>query len=182
MKPFTIKLPLKQVTFMFPSKLEELTKDYLTEVTKNVKIANNYSLIGIVYHESLGNIVIARQQKKKDITAGVIPIFIKCGQSDSQFVNNIKTGSKVIISGTQLALGHHVACPANKLSIDYLIKCINDSDDKELYQRAIKLGKEHIFLLEFKLVPNCDIVGAYDNKPYDVNASFVTEHPINGMN
>ncbi len=169
MKQFSLINGYKEITFNFPTKLSEIKEDYLTEITKNVKVADNYTLVGIVYHESLGSIIIARKRASKSVTAGIVPIFIKAGNTENSFIKSCNIKDKIIISGSQLSLGHHVACPANVLSLDYFIKYL-DKDNEVAKRYNNTYGKEECFFIEFKLVPNCDIVGFYDSKS-EINVS-----------
>lgn len=60
-----------------PTKLSEITPEYLNEVTSNVVVADNYSLIGILYRESLASVILANNRKQKNITTAIIPVFVK---------------------------------------------------------------------------------------------------------
>ena len=77
MKEFIVKTKLSEVKFNFPTKLEELSIDYLKSVTDNVIVAPNYSLIGLVYHERLTSLIMTCKNKSKKTNIGVNPIFIK---------------------------------------------------------------------------------------------------------
>lgn len=143
-----------------PTKLEEITSDYLKNVTKEVGIANNYSLIGVCYKEKLSNIIMTSRQRKPNANIAVVPIFIKAGITDSKFVNDINIGDKLIVSPSQISLGHHVAAPKNNLTIStFLFYCEGDND---VYQKALTYS-EYVYFLEFKIIPNCDIIGTYFN-------------------
>ena len=60
-----------------PTSLSEIPNEYLYDVTKDIVIADDYSLIGICYCEALSSILFANNAKKGKITTGVVPIFIK---------------------------------------------------------------------------------------------------------
>lgn len=159
MKTFKIEAGNRTITYSFPENFSEISIDYLKDVTKEVEIADNYTLIGLVYTEKLSNIIMSFKQKKNNISSGVIPIFIKSGKTDSEFIKNAHITDKVIISNTQLSLGHHVRCKNNQLDIDKFLQYI--SDDAYAYKRSIDENIGKVCFLEFKLVPNCDIVGFY---------------------
>ena len=179
MKEFIVKTEMSEVKFNFPTNLEELSKDYLLGVTEGITVAPNYSLIALVYHEKLSTIFMTCRSKKKNASIGVIPIFVKTGKGESSIVDNAKVGQKLLISNTQIQLGHQVATPNNRLTIDYFAKVINNTTDTELYPTILKNedGKEILFV-EFKIVPNCDIIALYD-KVTKVDTPYITVTPIN---
>lgn len=142
-----------------PTSLNEITPEYLKDVTKSIKIAPNYSLIGICYREEFSTILFASSSKKKNITTAVVPIFIKAGVTTSEFINSINVADKLIISASQIALGYHVNAPFNTLTIDHVLSCAKG--DQNIYKDSLKY-KVPCYFLEFKLVPNVDIVGVHD--------------------
>jgi hypothetical protein len=172
MKEFIVTTEFSEVKFNFPTNLKELSSDYLTKVTSNVTVAPNYSLIGIVYHERLANIIITCKNKKKNAAFGIVPIFIKSGAGDPSIVDNAKVGQKLLIGSSQIQIAHHCAVPANKLTVDYFATVVDNSVDKELYQKAVQdPDQSEVLFVEFKIVSNCDIVALYDdvvkiNNPY----------------
>lgn len=181
MKDFTVKSNGREMLFHFPTNLDEITKDYLESVTEHIQVADNYCLVAIVYHETLGSVIIARKQSKKGLTGAVVPIFVKAGYTENEFVNSMSCKDKLIIASTQLNLAHHVSCPINTLSLDYFIRAIDG--DNELFKRYNNtFGKEPCFFVEFKMVPICDIVGYYEQglttmvNPYlDIKSSVTAE-------
>lgn len=149
-----------------PTKLSEITPKYLNEVTSNVVIADNYSLIGILYRESLASVVIANNRKQKNITTAIVPIFVKAGATDTEYIKNISCGDKIVIAPSDIAMGHHVTCPKNMITINNILDYFDG--DKEAYHRAINISQP-CYYLEFKIVPNCNIHGNYieDNDSYE---------------
>lgn len=164
MKEFIVKTKMSEVKFNFPTNLKELSSEYLKQVTDSITVAPNYSLIGIVYHERLANIILTCNNKKKNTSIGVIPIFIKSGDGDKSIVDNAKVGQKLLISNTQLQLAHHCAAPANKLTIDYFANVLDAAVYKDLYQTAVQdSDQSEVLFVEFKVIPNCDIIALYDD-------------------
>ena len=152
-----------------PTHLSEITPEYLNGVTCNVKIGDNYSLIGIVYRESLSSIIMAFNQKRKEITTNVIPIFIRSGNGAPDYINKIKTGDTLIMAGSDIAMGHHVTCPMNRITVKNIVNLCEG--DKEIYRKAVSF-KDKCCFIEFKLVPNCNIHGSYSElNTIDVNLS-----------
>lgn len=141
-----------------PTSLSEITPAYLKDVTSDVLIANNYSLIAICYREAFSTVIFANNTKKKNLTTAIVPLFVKCGKNDNGFINSLNAGDKLIIAPSQIALGHHVTAPRNLITINNILSCIEG--DKNIYKEALKEAKQCYFV-EFKLVPNVDINGAY---------------------
>ena len=155
-----------------PTSLSEITSDYLKDVTSDIRVADNYSLIGICYREAFSTIIFANNTKKKNLTTAIVPLFIKSGKTNIDFINNIEVGDKLIIAPSQIALGHHVVATRNLITINNILNCIEG--DNKIYQEALKESQQCYFL-EFKLVPNVDIVGVYkdNNINHDVNPFVV---------
>ena len=153
-----------------PTKLSEITPEYLNEVTSNVVVADNYSLIGILYRESLASVILANNRKQKNITTAIVPIFIKAGATDTEYVKNMSCGDKIVIAPSDIAMGHHVSCPKNMLTINNILEYCDG--DKEAYQRAIGVSQP-CYYLEFKIVPNCNIHGNYKEESGSYKNPFI---------
>ena len=143
--------------FNLPTELEEITNDYLKYVTKDVDVADNYVLVALCYREKLSSIIMTARNNKTEITSSVVPVFIKHGEINNEFIKQIKTGQSLIVAPSQLALGHHVVCPDNTLNISLLVNSLNG--DNNAYMRATK-HKEYVYFLEFKIIPAIDIIAA----------------------
>ena len=143
-----------------PTNLSEIPNKYLYEVTKDIVIADDYSLIGICYCEALSSILFANNAKKGKITTGVVPIFIKHGNTNNDFIRSINCGDKLVIAPSDIAMGHHVVAPNNKITIDNILYCTEG--ENRIYQEALKFNKRSYFN-EIKLVPNCNIHASYKN-------------------
>lgn len=171
MKEFKLKTGEREIVFNFPTSLDEITVKYLKDVTDHIHVADNYSLVGIVYHESIGAVVLARKQSKKSMTSGVVPVFIKAGNCDNDFIKSAKCKDKVIIASSQLSLGYHVVAPQNTISLDYFIRNL-DKDNTIAMRYGNNYGKEECYFVEFKIIPNCDIVGLYSQTQCNVDNPY----------
>ena len=153
-----------------PTKLSEITPEYLNEVTSNIVVADNYSLIGILYRESLASVILANNRKQKNITTAIVPVFIKAGATDTEYVKNMAYGDKIVIAPSDIAMGHHVSCPKNMITINNILEYCDG--DKEAYQRAISISQS-CYYLEFKIVPNCNIHGNYKEESGSYKNPFI---------
>ena len=177
MKKFELITERERITFNFPMSLHEISEKFLKRVTEAIDVADNYTLVGLVYHEKLGNIILTRKQAKKSFTAGVVPIFIKSGKSDNDFLDGAKLKDKLIIASSDLALGHHVSCPNNSLSLDVFINYL-DKDTTIASRYHNNYGVVQCYFVDFKLVPNCAIKGFYNKSTSLKNDEYITISPL----
>ena len=118
MLKFEVNSKNGNILMNLPTKLSEITSEYLSSVTSDVVIADNYSLIGILYKESLASVILANNRKQKNITTAIVPIFVKAGATDTEYIKNIACGDKIVIAPSDIAMGHHVTCPKNRITIN----------------------------------------------------------------
>lgn len=144
-----------------PTSIDEITWSYIQSVTDNIKIAPNYSLIGVVFREKLSTLVIAARNNKRNSDIPVIPIFIKAGSTNDVLINNLNGREKLIIGASDIMMGNHISTPRNLLTINTILELIEG--DSETYHTLVK-HSESCYFIEFKLVPNCNIHGAYDKE------------------
>lgn len=170
MLEFKVNAQNGTVRLNLPTSISEITPEYLKDVTANVKVADNYSLIGILYRESLSSVILASNRKQENITTPIIPVFIKAGASDVDFIKSIACGEKLIIAPSDIALGHHVGCPANILNVNTILAYCRE--DKDSYQNALQVSQP-CFYLEFKLIPNCNIRGTYGEDMKEFTSPFI---------
>lgn len=156
----TLEVNSKQGVFQLnlPTSLNEIDESYIMEVTNHVKVDANYTLIGVVFREKLSTLVLASRKSKKNSDIPVIPIFVKAGETDSKLINSLKIRDKLIISASDIMMGYHVSTPNNLITINTILDLL-DSDMKVYNQ--LMASQEMCYFIEFKLVPNCNIHGAY---------------------
>lgn len=172
MKTFSLVNDEKEIVFKFPTSLEEITEDYLKRVTEQVHVADWHVLIGLMYRETIGRLIIARKQSKKGITSGVVPIFVKAAEINNDFIKSAKVKDKLIIPSSQISLANHVIAPKNTLSIDCFIKYL-DKDTTVAARYSNNYGNEDCYLVEFKLIPANDIVGFYSNNSVNYKSPYL---------
>lgn len=165
-----------------PTNLNDFTAEYLNEVTKDIVVAENYSLIGVVYREKLSTIILAARQRKKESNIAVIPIMIRTNSSNNDMFQSIITGHKIIISPSDISMGHHVSTPKNLITINNILEYTDG--DNNAYIEAAK-HNEYCYFIEFKIIPNCNIHGYYKHsEPSNYVNPFVfkaNENPTNSV-
>lgn len=144
-----------------PTSLNEIEESYIAEVTNHVKIDANYTLIGVVFREKLSTLIIAASKNKKNSDISVIPVFVKSGKTDNELINSLNIRDKLIISPSDIMMGYHISAPNNLLTINNFLDIIEG--DINVYNKAMSI-QDYCYFIEFKLVPNCNIHGAY-NQP-----------------
>ena len=166
MKNFKVNGALGEFELSLPESLEEIPVDYFKKCTEFVHPAPNYALVAIVYKDSL-NLILTAGKKKEGVNVQIVPVFVKSGTTDSEFVKSLNMGDKVVISGSDLSIGNHINSPYNKITPDNIIRVCQNAG-REFYQSTLELNTP-ICLVEFKLVP----VGAIRSKLDRTKNSFV---------
>lgn len=156
-----------------PTSISEITSDYISSVTDNVVLDENYSLIGLVYRERLSTLILAARKNNKKSDIAVIPIFVDAGKTNSQLINSLRPCDKIIIAPSDIMLGHHVSTPRNLLTINTILDIIEG--DTNVYNQLLSI-QDYCYFIEFKIVPNCNIHGAYKNyRTENFSNPFVTK-------
>lgn len=158
------------VELNLPTSLEEISNDYLKQVTEEIKLADDYSLVAVCYREKIANIILS-SVKKNNITTACVPVFVKSGNTDSEYIKSIATGDKLVLSGSDIAMGFHATTPKNKITINHIVDIC--ATDKTSYQRAAMLS-DYCYFVEFKIVPNCSIHGHYSTN--DLSSPFINPY------
>lgn len=176
MKDVNIQTKAGVFTYHLPTSIQEITPEYLKEITKHIVIADYYTLIGIIYHEKLNRIVLAQKTKKKGIDTGVIPIFVAAGEIHASYLDKAETGDKILITGTQVGLGTHVAVTPNQLNLNAFLNKLSTTTDPELYDTLIQDDdNREVMFIEFKMVPNSDIQGIYKTPHTKLEMPYVEQ-------
>lgn len=149
MKTFNVNGNLGSFELSLPESLEEISIDYLKECTDFIHPAPNYAVVGVVFKDSL-SLVLSSAKKNKPANVAIIPVFIKAGTCDSEFINGLSIGDKIVVSGSDLSIGHHINSPYNKITPTNVINVCDG--DKDIYAKAILL-KTPVCFVEFKIVP-----------------------------
>ena len=171
MKTFKVNGDAGSYLITLPQSLDEIGTNYLKQCTDFINPAPNYAVVAVVYKDSL-SLILTAYKKKTATNMAVVPVFIKAGTNDSEFVKSIELGDKVVVSGSDLSIGHHIQAPFNKIT-PTIITAICEGD-KDIYKEAM-LMTEPVCFVEFKLVPISAIHAKLDNKvKISINNPFVT--------
>ena len=169
MKTFKVNGDAGSYLITLPQSLDEIGTDYLKQCTDFINPAPNYAVIAIVYKDLL-SLVLTASKKKTPVNAAVIPVFVKAGDSDSEFIKSINLGDRVVVAASDLSIGHHISSPYNKITPS-IIASICDGD-KDIYKEAMTM-QELVCFVEFKLVPISAIHAKLDDTPKGYINPFV---------
>ena len=170
MKTFKINGKLGEFDVSLPEELSEISEDYLKSCTDFIHPDKYYALVGIVYKDTL-NLILTSARKQKPAQVNIVPIFIKAGECESDFIKNLKLGDRIVISPSDLSLGHHIKSPYNKITPDYIVDICEG--DKNITGTLWSTIQNPVCFLEFKLVPITAIHAVLDKTPYKFDNPFI---------
>lgn len=160
---FQIKSEKKNYGINFPTNLNEITKEHLDAITKNVNLPKHYCIIALAFNTKLFDFCTAMNNVKSTNVA-VTPILAKIHEEDSKDIN-ATVGQKIITDRTSLERGVHLNL---KTVLNSSVVRNYFNDDIELTKSIIaknKIGNnksQNIIILEFKIVPVTDISASID--------------------
>lgn len=173
MKTFEVNGNIGSYLINLPESLEEISTEYLTHCTNFINPAPNYAVVAVVYKDSL-SLVLTSFKKKTPTNMAVIPVFIKSGVTDSEFINSLNLGDRVVIAGSDLSIGHHIKSPYNKITPSTI--CAVCEGDRDIYKNAMGM-QEPVCFVEFKLVPISAIHAKLDTATNEYLNPFVGKLP-----
>lgn len=177
MKTFKVAGKVGNYVINLPQNLEEISIDYLSNCTDFINPAPNYAVVAIVYKDLL-SLVLTAAKKKTPVNTAVIPVFIKVGDTDSEFIKSIKLGDKIVISASDLSIGHHINSPYNKITPSIVSNICEG--DKDIYRDAMAM-QEPVCFVEFKIVPISAIHAKLDNIVKEYTNPFITKDIKDGV-
>lgn len=163
MKQFKVTNGSSEFLMNLPTKISEITSDYLLSVTEDITIAPYHAIVAAIYRCKLPE-VISTSKKSRAMAIAIVPIFVKCDVPNDNDYNlnvykNIKCGDKIVIAGTDLERGYQLSVPKNFITIENIIKIYNH--DKE-FAKGLMADQNYYYFVDFKLVPINDIKGFYE--------------------
>jgi hypothetical protein len=169
MKEFIINELNGRNTIKLPTDFGEITPKYLTRVTEHINVADDYSLIALIYRENIFSVVnVFNSNKTKGIQC--IPVFVKAGKNDSEFINNISVKDKLVVSAGDISLGFHVSSKNNAISLNNFVSAV--SSDEDIKKKCLT-DRTYCYFIDFKIVPNCAIHGVLKDE-YPISTEFYT--------
>lgn len=155
-------------TLSMPTSVSEVNMNVIADYVKHVNVSKHYALIAVVFKERPITIVSVSKQNKNASVSGVA-VMIK-SNTDDEFIKDIKLGETIIISPSDIAIGHHVNSPANVLTPGFLLNLLQTNADLNKKLMAIKVPT---CFVDFKIVPVCNIHGSV-GKYVPVSQYYIT--------
>lgn len=159
MKVFEVETKENKYTYQLPTSLNEIDESYVLNATKSIEIADNYTLIALVAQETVGSIVLKAKRDSKDSNIPRYAIFIKCGNTDSQFIKKANCKDKLIVdNNTFKMVAQEIKVEGNSLSLYDFANKVNQ--DHYLFNRySNNFGNEVCCFIDFAIIPNSEIKG-----------------------
>lgn len=142
-------------TLRMPTSMSEINMNVIADYVKHVNVSKNYALIAVVFKERPISIVSISKQNKNASVSGVA-VMIKSNTND-EFIKDVKLGETIVISPSDIAMGHHVNSPANVLTPGFLLNLLQTNADLNKKLMAVKVPT---YFVDFKIVPVCNIHGS----------------------
>lgn len=141
------------------TKVEEITPEVLTELTKGIKLAEHYAIIAIITKSKVFDLTML--SKTKDATISVIPKLAKLNSNNSEF----SIGETIVIDRSSLERGYHVNFK-HKYSVGSITNFFanNEEERKKLMIGENPLRSTEIYAIQFKIVPINQIVATIISK------------------
>ena len=177
MKDFIVNDGKKEFTFRLPTKITEITSDYLKAVTDDIVIAPYYAVVASIYRVKLPE-VISTNKKSRSMAISIVPVFVKANldgvveEGTKQLFEQINPADRIIIAGSNIERGYQLSTPKNLITMDTVVKIYNN-DNK--FAKEVMIDQNYYFFADFKLVSITDIKGKYNiNNSSDFVNPFVT--------
>lgn len=142
-------------TFRMPTSMSEINMNVIADYVKNVNVGNDYALIAVVFKERPITIVSVSKQNKNASVSGVA-VMIK-SNTNNEFIKGIKLGETIVISPSDISMGHHVNSPSNPLTPGFLLNLLQTNADLNKKLMAVNVPT---YFVDFKIVPVCNIHGS----------------------
>ena len=142
-------------TFRMPTSMSEVNMNVIADYVSHVNVSKDYALIAVVFKERPITIVSVSKQNKNASVSGVA-VMIK-SNTDDEFVKGINLGEPIVISPSDISMGHHVNSPDNPLTPGFLLNLLQTNSD--LNKKLMAIGVPTYFV-DFKIVPVCNIHGS----------------------
>ena len=142
-------------TFRMPTSMSEINMNVIADYVKHVNVGNDYALIAVVFKERPITIVSVSKQNKNASVSGVA-VMIK-SNTNNEFIKGIKLGETVVISPSDISMGHHVNSPDNVLTPGFLLNLLQTNADLNKKLMAVNVPT---YFVDFKIVPVCNIHGS----------------------
>lgn len=181
MKEFIVTDGKQDFTLKLPTKISEITGDYLKAVTDDIVIAPYYAVVATVYRAKLPE-VISSNKKSKAMAVSIVPLFVKANlngnieQGTVGLFNQLESSDRIIIAGADIERGYQLSTPKNMITLDNIVKIYNHDNG---FAKEVMIDQNYYYFVDFKMVPLTDIKGKYNmSNPAEFINPFVTVNAV----
>ena len=163
-----------------PTKLNEISADFLKTITKTINLNNYQCLVALVTKTKLFDFAAYIGNPNTSREFSVTPILAKINNT-ADLPISVEVGDKIITSRSEIERGIHISVPT-MCSSTRLSAFIQE--DKELFKKiltgqlmdeeGVNIAQKTIYIVEFKILPVNALYAA-------VNASFTKYVTTNDM-
>ena len=152
-----------------PTKETEITAEYLQTVTKRVKLSKHQVIVALIMKTKVYDFCMGIRNPKKDQNISIttkIAKFVPCDEENNEkpAIDNMNVGDIAVIDRSSIERGIHLSVPTiiSPAGLGNYLE-----DDKDLLTAIVtgkepELAKQHICLVQFKIVPSSCITATYD--------------------
>lgn len=152
-----------------PTKESEITAEYLNTVTKRVKLSKHQVIVALIMKTKVYDFCMGIRNPKKDQNISIttkIAKFVPCDKENNEkpAIEAMFVGDIAVIDRSTIERGIHLSVPTI-ISPAGLANYLEE--DKDLLTAIVtgkepELAKQHICLVQFKIVPMSSITATYD--------------------
>lgn len=162
-----------------PTVESEINADYLATVTNRIKLSKYQVIVALIMKTKIYDFCVGIRNPKKDQNIAIttkIAKFIPCDKdaNEKPAIENMVVGDIAVIDRSTIERGIHLSVPTI-ISPSGLANYLES--DKDLLNDIVtgknpELAKQHICLIQFKIVPMGSITATYNDKE-KVKDSFI---------
>ena len=152
-----------------PTTEREITAEYLSTVTKRVKLSKHQVIVALIMKTKVYDFCMGIRNPKKDQNISIttkIAKFVPCDKENNEkpAIDAMFVGDIAVIDRSTIERGIHLSVPTI-ISPAGLANYLEE--DKDLLTAIVtgkepELAKQHICLVQFKIVPMSSITATYD--------------------
>lgn len=146
---------------ILPESINEIPNEVFDKLTSNITLPRYYCIVALCFKAKLFDLAFTNN-KTKNSTLPVTPIMCKISDADAS-ERQIHVGDRVMIDRSSIERGIHVNIPtgASYNSIIEYFTRYTDYRNKFIKDKEFDaIRSKYVIIMEFKIVPVTDIVGA----------------------
>lgn len=164
-----------------PESINEIPNEAFDKLTSNITLPRYYCIVALCFKAKLFDLAFTNN-KTKNSTLPVTPIMCKISDADSSD-RQIRVGDRVMIDRSSIERGIHLNIPTGasySAIVDYFTRYPEYRNKFIKDKEFDAIRSKRVIVMEFKIIPVTDIVGAVKlderiDDPYRVNNNPIKE-------